>query len=118
MMVHDRLCEFPSTDVPPCVYFLIHEDRVLYVGQSRNLASRLAQHGQDGKRWERALFLPVPEANLLRVEAEWITAPNPPLNRTASRSRGARSSHTHNASCEAKKGAVSDGQSTEDREGG
>lgn len=81
-MVESRLCEFPSFDVPACVYFLITGDTVLYVGQSRNLPSRIVQHRQDGKSWERTLFMPVLSADLNRVEAEWIKALCPCLNRS------------------------------------
>lgn len=79
--VQDRLCECPSVEIPPCVYFLIEGEMVVYVGQTRALAARLLQHTQGGKRWERVLFMPIPAAELLRVEAEWIAALQPPLNR-------------------------------------
>lgn len=81
--VQDRLCDCPALDIPPCVYFLILAGTVAYVGQSRHLPSRLAQHLQDGKQWERVLFMPVPESELLRVEAQWIAALRPPLNKTS-----------------------------------
>lgn len=81
--VQDRLSDCPSIDIPPCVYFLIDSGAVVYVGQSRHLPSRLAQHTQGGKRWERVLFMPVPESELLRVEAQWISALQPALNRTS-----------------------------------
>jgi hypothetical protein len=80
-LVRDRLCEWPGIDLPPAVYFLIDGETVLYVGQSRNLAARLARHGASGRRWERTLFLPVPESELLRVEREWIRTVRPPWNR-------------------------------------
>ncbi len=79
--IHERLCECPAVEVPPCIYFLIANEAVAYVGQTRNLAARLLQHSRDGKCWERVLFMPIPEAELLRVEAHWITALQPPLNR-------------------------------------
>lgn len=80
-LVRDRLCEWPGIELPPCIYFLITDEAVCYVGQSRNLASRLAQHSNHGRRWDRALFLPVPESDLLRVEREWIRTLQPPWNR-------------------------------------
>lgn len=79
--VQDRLFECPAMDIPPCVYFLVEADVVVYVGQSRSLASRLIQHNQAGKQWERVLFIPAPESELLRIEAQWISALQPPLNR-------------------------------------
>jgi len=81
-MVQDRLRECPAIDVPPCVYFLIDGETILYVGQSCNLPARLMQHSQIGRHWERALFLPVPEAELLKVEAHWIRALQPRWNRS------------------------------------
>jgi len=81
-MIQDRMAEYPAMEVPPCVYFLIEHHQVLYVGQSQNLPSRLTQHEGNGKTWDRVLFMPVPPSELLRVEAEWIAALNPPLNRT------------------------------------
>lgn len=80
-MVRDRLCEWPGIDLPPCVYFLIDGEAVLYIGQSRNLAARLVQHSHNGRQWQRALFLPIPESELLRVEREWIRTVRPPWNR-------------------------------------
>lgn len=64
---------------PPCVYFLIREQAVIYVGQSRNFSSRIQQHRE--KSFDYALFLPVPVEDLLRVEGEFIRRLRPPLNR-------------------------------------
>lgn len=83
--VQDRLCEYPSCDLPPCVYFLISDSAVTYVGQSRNLSVRLAQHRQNGKSWDKVLYMPVLECDLLRVETEWIAALNPSLNRAGAK---------------------------------
>lgn len=79
--IQDRIVEYPAWEVPSCVYFLIENNRVAYIGQSRNLPSRLSQHEGDGKTWDRVLFIPLPPSDLLRVEAEWIAALAPPLNR-------------------------------------
>ncbi len=80
--VQDRLFECPAMDIPPCLYFLVQSDMVVYVGQSRGLTARMVQHSQTGKQWDRAFFMPVPESELFRVEAQWIAALQPPLNRT------------------------------------
>ena len=80
-LLRDLLCEWPGVELPPCIYFLVADDTVLYIGQSRNLAARLAQHSDHGRQWERTLFLPVPESELLRVEREWIRTLQPPWNR-------------------------------------
>jgi hypothetical protein len=74
------LCEY--SPALPCVYFLMREGHILYVGQSMNLSARLQQHWADGKRWDRVVYLLVPKEDALRVEAQWIQALRPPLNRT------------------------------------
>lgn len=81
-IVQGRLHECPSIDLPPCVYFLISGETILYVGQSCNLLARLVQHSQAGRRWERALFIPLPKSELLSVEAHWIRALKPSWNRS------------------------------------
>lgn len=79
--VEARLCEMPTIECPPCVYFLIRQHEVIYIGQSKNLLGRLAQHRDDGKRWDRVLYLPVPADRLLDVESLWIKTLQPALNR-------------------------------------
>lgn len=79
--VEARLCEMSSLEYPPCVYFLVQEQEIAYVGQSRNLPARLVQHRMEGKRWNRVLYLPVPADRLLEVERQWIRALQPPMNR-------------------------------------
>ena len=80
-MVQERLREWPGIDIPPCVYFLVDGEAILYVGQSCNLPARLVQHRHSGRQWERVLLLPVPESDLLKVEAHWIRALAPIWNR-------------------------------------
>ena len=87
-MVQDRLRECPPMDVPPCVYFLVEMETILYVGQSQNLPARLVQHRLAGRRWERVLFFPVPESELLNVEAHWIRTLHPRWNRGTPRRNG------------------------------
>ncbi|MCS6285207.1 MAG: GIY-YIG nuclease family protein [Nitrospira sp.] len=79
--VEARLCEIPPLEYPPCVYFLVLKQEIVYVGQSRNLLSRLGQHREDGKCWDRVLYLPVPADRLLEVESLWIKTLQPALNR-------------------------------------
>ncbi len=78
--VEARLCEIPPLEYPPCVYFLVRDREITYVGQTRNLLSRLGQHRDDGKCWDRVLFLPVPADRLLEVELSWIKTLQPALN--------------------------------------
>lgn len=79
-MVQDQLCEY--REVPPCVYFLIQDHQVVYVGQSVNLPARLAQHRE--KHWDRVLYLIALKESLSQVESGWIQALKPPLNRVRS----------------------------------
>jgi hypothetical protein len=79
-VVKKWLCEY--TPALPCVYFLMREGDILYVGQSANLSLRLQQHWTDGKRWDRVVYFLVAKEEALRVEAQWIQALRPPLNRT------------------------------------
>ncbi len=80
-MVRERLCAYPSLDHPPCVYFLLQDNQVVYVGTSRNLAGRLVSHRQEGKRWDRVLYLPAPRDQLHEIEAEWVKALKPRCNK-------------------------------------
>lgn len=64
---------------PSCVYFLIRNRAVVYVGQSCKLSTRLESHLRE-KTIDRILFLPVPEQDLRRVEAEYIRKLRPILN--------------------------------------
>lgn len=69
-------CVFPSA----CIYFLSLENKVVYVGQSVNLMLRLFQH-KHTKSFDRVFYLPVPESQLNRIEAEFIRLLKPPLNK-------------------------------------
>jgi hypothetical protein len=63
----------------PCVYFLIRDNVVVYVGQSITLAARLRQHTD--KTFDRVLFLRVPKSQLLTVERKFIVALKPEYNK-------------------------------------
>ena len=60
------------------VYFLCDGDRVVYVGQSKNMVQRLGSHAN--KDFNRALFMPVDERDLDRVESLFIALLRPGLN--------------------------------------
>jgi len=63
------------------VYFLLHEEEVVYVGQSTHVAQRVAT-GHSDKVFDDAYMLLVPEDQLLAVEAAFIQALNPIYNQT------------------------------------
>jgi hypothetical protein len=63
----------------PCVYFLVRDDVVVYVGQTTNLHLRVARHRRD-KQFDRVLHLPTPCEDLDRVERGFIHALQPEYN--------------------------------------
>ncbi|MBI2628952.1 hypothetical protein HYW74_02625 [Candidatus Pacearchaeota archaeon] len=75
----NNLMEFEEIVFPSCIYFLVKNDEVIYVGQTIELPSRLASHRQD-KLYDRVFYLPVPESDLNRVEKEFIITLKPKLN--------------------------------------
>jgi hypothetical protein len=63
------------------VYFLIQAGSVQYVGQSRDVQTRIK--GQRRKRpFETAMFIPCEEHELRRLEAYWIDTLRPPGNKS------------------------------------
>jgi len=67
--------------VVPCVYFLCKDDRIVYIGQSVNLTSRLGHH-LITKNFDRIYFMDVPETDLNRIEKELIEYYDPEYNQT------------------------------------
>jgi len=81
-----QLKEFLDINYPPCVYFLISRDEVVYIGQSVQLVGRIAQHrasssGEAAKVFDRVVWLPVPRSELLPLERAFIDTIKPRLNR-------------------------------------
>lgn len=60
------------------IYFLCQCKKVVYVGQSRRIGSRVFSHTD--KHFDRFFVLPCPEGELARVEAAFIGLLKPPLN--------------------------------------
>jgi hypothetical protein len=60
------------------IYFFCYKSRVVYVGQSQNVAVRVASHTD--KLQDHVFYLPVPPAELDDVESAFIRALNPPYN--------------------------------------
>ena len=70
----------------PGVYFLCDETKVLYVGQSVNVQSRVMTHVRDGRKQfdhTRIFYFPVPESELRQIEAELIRMLRPKYNHNA-----------------------------------
>jgi len=78
-----REIQFPK--LPPCIYFLLKGDQVIYVGQSSSLYSRLSNHRLTPKDFDRVFVITVPEewvGRIDKIEASFIRFLDPPLNRT------------------------------------
>jgi hypothetical protein len=76
---------FQATTAVAGVYFLVSSGRVVYVGQSIDINSRVNQHrsGATRKRFDYALAIAVAPEHLDAVEGSFIRALDPPLNRGA-----------------------------------
>ena len=82
LMKHsEELIEFPIC-TPSCVYFLLDNIEIVYIGQSINLANRISQH-MLVKDFNKVLYLPVPQENLLSVERFFIEHLTPKYNNEA-----------------------------------
>lgn len=68
--------EIPAAH-PPGVYFLLHEEEIVYVGQSTSPGSRIAQHIKD-KIFDRVLLIPTNDLD--NVEAKYIKKFQPKYN--------------------------------------
>lgn len=74
---------FPVNYTCSGVYFLIHGEEVVYVGQSLSVASRVHDHvSKKEKVFDRAVYLPVPPSDLSQVERAFIRVLRPRYNDT------------------------------------
>jgi excisionase family DNA binding protein len=63
------------------IYFLIKGRKVVYVGQSRNVIVRLAQHVKDSKKvFDAWVWFPCPRGKLSRLETVYIKKFKPKLD--------------------------------------
>jgi len=60
------------------VYFLISNNKIIYVGQSVNIYSRISSHTH--KNFDSFTVLPCPKEHLDVLESLYIHMFNPPLN--------------------------------------
>lgn len=86
LTIANMLLAASSVQPRPGVYFLCQAGRLVYVGQSRNVARRLAGHHEKG--YDRAVMIELPIAELTATEAYLIKMLRPPLNRSAGRGAG------------------------------
>jgi hypothetical protein len=82
--MQESLRRWGAEFIPPCIYFLCADKKVVYVGQTTNLPARIATHYREKTGlFERVFFLPAPREQLNEVEAAFIAGLNPPLNGTS-----------------------------------
>ena len=75
-----RLIDIPAVFYPTGVYFLCLKDEIVYIGQAVSPASRISQHHDTGKVFDRAFLIPVPRDELNQVEGAFIRLFKPKLN--------------------------------------
>lgn len=73
------LCDITEETIRTGIYFLCRDNALLYIGQSGNAASRIADHYRKYE-FDCVLFLPWPRDDLDRIEAALIRALRPPIN--------------------------------------
>jgi len=76
------------------VYVLLYKNRVIYVGQSVDVRTRIATHRIE-KPYTRCLVKELPEAMLAEVEKALITVLQPPLNRAGVLQENRESEYSH-----------------------
>lgn len=75
-----------SRDEPWCVYLLLREGRVVYVGSTRCFEARIGQHLESNdprvprKTFDRVLFLRLPASDVLHYEGALARAFRPEFN--------------------------------------
>lgn len=63
------------------IYFLIRDDRIVYVGQSVHVEARLAAHAADmSKAFDKAVWYPCPRESLSATERAYLSALLPEYN--------------------------------------
>lgn len=76
----------------PCIYFLCRDDRIVYIGKTLNINSRLGAH-VSLKGFDRVFYMEVDKEDLDRIEKELILYYDPELNKTLmNRKKNARTS--------------------------
>lgn len=64
----------------PCVYFLVLNNKIQYIGQTVCLISRARDHLNNGKKFNHIFYINVPENELDNLEELLIKQYDPPLN--------------------------------------
>jgi len=67
------------------VYFLIRQDKIVYVGQSENIQERIKRHKINGKKFDSYSYILCLKDEINDLEKFYIDACNPELNRKMGR---------------------------------
>ncbi|MEE9294625.1 MAG: GIY-YIG nuclease family protein [Phycisphaerae bacterium] len=62
------LREYVAWNYPPCIYFFLRQNNITYVGSSTCLPNRILQHRNEGRKFDRVLWMPVEEERMLELE--------------------------------------------------
>jgi len=73
------LKEYPLGYFPPCVYFLVRDKLIVYVGQTTSLPTRIERHRED-KDFNYVFYMHVPKTRLDAVESAFIKYFKPEYN--------------------------------------
>jgi hypothetical protein len=85
LLTSKEVIKSQRTREPMCgIYFLLLDNQIVYVGQTKNLHSRLTQHDRT-KEFDAYHFEPCRKEYLDRREAAYIEAMRPRLNNTKPR---------------------------------
>lgn len=76
----DRSGEFGQMENGSGVYLLFRNQRLVYVGRSKNPSKRIGAHRTNGRAFDYALTVPCPEKDVDWIERALIAALNPPQN--------------------------------------
>jgi hypothetical protein len=81
-----------TRNIPPCVYFLIFEGALVYVGQTRDLNCRVGRHCQKlmSKPFDAVYYLLVDDKELDPIESTLIRRFKPRLNGSVARVHAGR----------------------------
>jgi hypothetical protein len=72
----------PLLPVVTGVYFLFRKGALEYIGRSKNCYARIEEHRRNGREFDYASVMALPEADMAWVEAELIRAMETRKNRT------------------------------------
>lgn len=100
----DNLYKIPETlfNSGTCIYFLCHDNKVVYVGQAENIHSRLVEHHK-AKYFDAVFYIRVSANRMSKVESSLIAYLQPKYNKTALKLDNQKQSIAQSVLCESVK---------------